>query len=202
MRFVQEVADFLDDDATVIGDGGDIVAMFAGSFRPGGPGLWMDPGPFGCLGVGVPFAIGTRLLRPSSQIAVIFGDGAFGFNGFEYDSAVRQKLPFVGIIGNDGAWGEMRTFHEDIFGSADLSGQYLSQDTAYEKVVEGLGGYAERVEKADDLRPALERAFKAGVPALVNVLLDPAFRRQSGTVSGKQVALSYGEGDPHAFRRH
>lgn len=201
MQFVQVVAEFLDEDATVVGDGGDIVSMFASGFHPGGPGRWMDPGPFGCLGVGAPFAIGARLRRPDTQIAVIFGDGSFGFNGFEYDSAVRQNLPFVGVIGNDGAWGEMRTFHEDLFGDADMTGQYLSQKTGYEKVVEGLGGHGERVEDAAQIRPALERAFKAGVPALVNVILDPSFRRANSTISGRHVAVTLGRGDKDAFKR-
>jgi acetolactate synthase-1/2/3 large subunit len=200
-QFVHAVTEFLDDDATVIGDGGDIVGLFAGAFKPGGPGRWMDPGPFGCLGIGVPFAMGARLHRPSSQIAIVFGDGSFGFNGFEYESAARQRLPFVGIIGNDGAWGEMRTFHEDLFGSADLRGQYLSQSTSYEKVVEGLGGHGERVEDAADIIPALDRAYKSGVPSAVNVILDPTFRRDNGTVSGKQVALTYGRGNRDAFKR-
>jgi acetolactate synthase-1/2/3 large subunit len=192
---------FLDEDATVIGDGGDIVAALAAVFRPGGSGHWMDPGPFGCLGIGAPFAMAARLHRPTSQIAVMFGDGSFGFNGFEYDSAVRQRLPFVGIIGNDGAWGEMRTFHEDLFGSADLRAQYLSQSTAYEKVVEGLGGYGERVEKAEDIVPALTRAFNSGIPAIVNVILDPTVRRENATVSGRNVALTYGRGNKDAFKR-
>jgi acetolactate synthase-1/2/3 large subunit len=161
----------------------------------------MDPGPFGCLGIGAPFAIGARLHRPAGQIAVIFGDGSFGFNGFEYDSAVRQRLPFVGIIGNDGAWGEMRTFHEDLFGSADLRVQYLSQSTAYETVVEGLGGYGERVERAEDIFPALTRAFKSNVPAVVNVILDRTVRRENATISGRHVAATYGRGNKDAFKR-
>jgi acetolactate synthase-1/2/3 large subunit len=200
-QLVHAVSAFLDEDATVIGDGGDIVGAFAAVFRPGGVGCWMDPGPFGCLGIGAPFAIGARLHRPNSQIAVMFGDGSFGFNGFEYDSAVRQCLPFVGIIGNDGAWGEMRTFHEDLFGSADLRAQYLSQSTAYEKVVEGLGGYGERVEKAEDIIPALTRAFRSNVPAVVNVILDPAVRRENATISGRHVAATYGRGNRDAFKR-
>jgi acetolactate synthase-1/2/3 large subunit len=199
--FTTQVADFLDEDATVIGDGGDIVAMFASRHRPGGPGLWMDPGPFGCLGVGAPFAIGARLHRRDTQVAVIFGDGSFGFNAFEFESAIRQDLPFVGVIGNDGAWGEMRTFHADLFGEGDMSAQYLSQDPAYEQVVEALGGHGERVDRAEDIKPALERAFAAGVPAVVNVILDPTYRRENAAVSGKHVARSYGEGDPNAFKR-
>jgi acetolactate synthase-1/2/3 large subunit len=200
-QLVHAVSAFLDEDATVIGDGGDIVGAFAAVFRPGGSGHWMDPGPFGCLGIGAPFAIAGRLHRPTSQIAVMFGDGSFGFNGFEYDSAVRQRLPFVGVIGNDGAWGEMRTFHEDLFGSADLRAQYLSQSTAYEKVVEGLGGYGERVERAEDIIPALTRAFKSNVPAVVNVILDPTVRRENMTISGRHVAATYGRGNKDAFKR-
>lgn len=201
LHFVREVIEFLDPDATVIGDGGDIVSAFARWFQPGGPGRWLDPGPFGCLGVGAPFAIGARLHRPSAQIAVIFGDGAFGFNAFEYDSAVRQKLPFVGIMGNDGAWGEMRTFHADVFGESDRSAQYLSQDTAYHGIVAAMGGYGERVERASEIQPALRRAFDAGVPALVNVVLDPQYRHRNEAVSGRNVALAYGQGDADAFKR-
>lgn len=200
-RLVQEVADLLDESTITIGDGGDIVGAFAGVYRPGGPGAWMDPGPFGCLGVGAPFAIGARVANPDRPIAVMFGDGAFGFNGFEYDSAVRQNLPFVGIVGNDGAWSEMRTFHADMFGEEDRSAQYLSQSTRYDKVVEGLGGFGQRVERASQIRPAVEKAFSSGVPALIDVVLDPTVRRQSGTISGRQVAAAYGEGDHDAFRR-
>ena len=114
---------------------------------------------------------------------------------------MRQKLPFVGVMGNDGAWGEMRTFHEDIFGPEHMEAQYLDRETAYETVVRGLGGHGERVERASEIRPALRRAFDAGVPALLNVLLDPSVRREEMTISGKQVARAYGGGDPDAFRR-
>jgi acetolactate synthase-1/2/3 large subunit len=200
-HFVAELCSYFDADATVIGDGGDIVANFAQHHRPGGPGLWMDPGPFGCLGIGAPFAIGARLHRPQTQVAVVFGDGSFGFNGFELDSAVRQDLPFVGVVGNDGAWGEMRTFHEDVFGGADLRAQHLSQDTSYAGVATALGGHGERVDRASEIEPALQRAFDAGVPAIVDVLLDPTHRHQNGAVSGRHVARAYGKGDPDAFKR-
>ncbi len=199
-QFAVEVAEFLDEDATVIGDGGDIVSTFSAEFRPGGPGRWMDPGPFGCLGVGAPFAIGARLCRPDAQVAVVFGDGAFGFNGFELDSAVRQGLPFVGIVGNDGAWGEMRTFHEDVFGDEDLRGQHLSQDTSYAGVAVALGGHGERVERASQIKPALARAFDAGVAGVVDVVLDRTVRHRNEAVSGRHVARAYGGGDPDAFK--
>jgi acetolactate synthase I/II/III large subunit len=184
LRFAREVARWVDPDAIVIGDGGDIVAHTAGQVRVDRPGHWMDPGPFGCLGVGAPFAMAAKHVHPDKQVLVVYGDGSFGFNGMEYEAAVRQDLPFVGIIGNDGAWGEMKAFHERAFGAEGMVAQDLSQDTAYERVVEALGGYGERVERPEDIGPALDRAAEAGVPALVNVILDRAYRRESATAYG------------------
>ncbi|WAC71022.1 thiamine pyrophosphate-binding protein [Roseateles sp. SL47] len=197
---VRVVSDFLDPDATVIGDGGDIVALFAAYHRSERPGSWMDPGPFGCLGIGPAFAMAARLAQPDRQVAVISGDGAFGFNAMELDSAVRQKLPFVVVIGNDRAWGEMRTFHEDMFGGHDPRAQYLGANVRYDLLAQSLGGHGERVTRLRDLQPALARAFRSGVPAVVDVILDPAFRRPAETISGKHVAAAYG-GDPLAYRR-
>jgi len=170
LRFAAEVSAFLDEDAVVVLDGGDIAALTASVVRVNRPGHWLDPGPFGCLGVGVPFAMAARLTHPSKQIVCVLGDGAFGFNGFEYDSSVRHDLPFIGVMGNDGAWGEMRTFHEKLFGNEHMECQYLNQSTAYHKVVEALGGYGERVDRPEDIRPALKRAAESGLPSLVNVL--------------------------------
>ncbi len=198
---VRVVSDFLDKDAVVIGDGGDIVALFAAYHRNERPGSWMDPGPFGCLGIGPAFAMAARLAHPGRQVAVISGDGAFGFNAMELDSAVRQKLSFVVVIGNDRAWGEMRTFHEDIFGAHDPRAQYLGANARYDLLAQALGGHGERVTRLRDLRPALDRAFRCGLPAVVDVILDPAFRRPADTISGKHVAAAFGDGDPLSFRR-
>jgi acetolactate synthase I/II/III large subunit len=142
-RFAYEVARFADRDALFIGDGGDVVALTAAAVEPNVPGHWMDPGPFGCLGVGAPFALAARHLKPDKQIIVVYGDGSFGFNGFEYESAARQGLPFLGVIGNDGAWGEMKAFHERVYGEDGMVAQDLGQDISYEGVVEALGGYRE-----------------------------------------------------------
>jgi acetolactate synthase-1/2/3 large subunit len=192
IRFAAEVAKFVDPDAVVIADGGDVAAIAAAAISVNHPGHWLDPGPFGCLGVGVPFAMASRLTYPLKQIVTIFGDGAFGFNGFEYDSAVRQKLPFLGVIGNDGAWGEMRTFHEKLFGKDHMEAQYLSQSTRYDVVVQGLGGYGERVTDPQQIRPALERAAASGVPSVVDVALDPSYRRWGSTV-GEDLQLPWQE---------
>jgi acetolactate synthase-1/2/3 large subunit len=132
----------------------------------------------------------SRLSFPERQVVAVFGDGAFGFNGFEYDSAVRQKLPFIGVIGNDGAWGEMRTFHEKLFGKDHMEAQYLSQATRYDLVVQGLGGYGERVTKPAEIRPALERAAAAGVPSVVDVVIDPTYRRWGNAV-GEDLQLPW-----------
>lgn len=183
LRFAWEVSKWVDREHIVIGDGGDIVAHTAGFVQVDRPGHWMDPGPFGCLGVGVPFAMAAKHVHPDTPVLVVHGDGSFGFNGFEYESAVRQDLPFVGVIGNDGAWGEMKAFHEQAYPDSMVA-QDLSQDTAYETVVEGLGGYGERVERPEDIIPALDRAAASGVPAVVNVILDRDHRRHSTTAYG------------------
>jgi acetolactate synthase I/II/III large subunit len=184
LRFAREVARWVDPDTIVIGDGGDIVAHTAGQVRVDRPGHWMDPGPFGCLGVGAPFAMAARHVHPDKRVLVVYGDGSFGFNGMEYEAAARQQLPFVGIVGNDGAWGEMKAFHERAYGAEGMLAQDLSQDTAYERVAEALGGYGERVERPEEIRPALDRAAASGVPALVNVILDRDYRRESATAYG------------------
>ena len=184
LRFAREVARWADRDAIVIGDGGDIVAHTAGQVRVDTPGYWMDPGPFGCLGVGAPFALAAKHVHPDTPVLVVYGDGSFGLNGMGYESAVRQDLPFVGIIGNDGAWGEMKAFHERVYGDEGMVAQDLSQATSYEGMVEALGGYGERVERPQDIAPALDRALESGVPALVNVLLDRDFRRESTSAYG------------------
>ncbi|MFP4148382.1 MAG: thiamine pyrophosphate-binding protein [Nitriliruptoraceae bacterium] len=184
LRFAREVARWADPDAIVIGDGGDIVAHTAGQVRIDRPGHWMDPGPFGCLGVGAPFALAAAHVHPDKQVLVVYGDGSFGFNAMEFESAARQGLPFVGIVGNDGAWGEMKAFHERVYGSDGMVAQDLDQQVAYERVVEALGGYGERVERPEEIGPALDRAAASGVPALVNVLLDRTFRRESASAYG------------------
>ena len=168
-RFAREIRDFLDPDAVVVGDGGDIVGHTAAIVHARHPGHWLDPGPLGTLGVGPGFAIAARLARPDKQVLVVYGDGAFGLNAMEYDTAIRRDLPFVGIIGNDQAWGQTRVVQQAMYGhtaAADLA------DTPYDRMVEGLGGYGERVEKPTEIRPALERAFDAGVAACINVMID------------------------------
>lgn len=171
-RMCREVRDWLDtmDQPIVIGDGGDIVSTAAKIIPVKGRGAWMDPGPLGTLGVGMPFALAAQLANPEKRVVIIYGDGSFGLNGFEFDTAVRFNLPIIGVIGNDGAWGQMMRPQGAMMGWDRLDGSLLNR-TRYDKVVEALGGHGELVERPEDLRPALERAAASGKPALVNVMI-------------------------------
>lgn len=178
-RFAREIRDFLDPDAIVVGDGGDIVGISASIIQARQPGHWLDPGPFGCLGVGPSFAVAAKLAKPDKQVCIVYGDGSFGLNAMEYESAIRQDIPFVGVIGNDGAWGQIKVAQEALYGEGNAPASVLSQTTPYHEMVEGLGGYGELVEKPEDLRPALRRAFDSGVPACINVVVDSRLMKRS-----------------------
>jgi acetolactate synthase-1/2/3 large subunit len=171
LRLVKEIRDFIDDETYVIGDGGNIVAQAGKAIQVNKPGHWLDPGRFGCLGVGIPFALAAKLARPDSRVLVINGDGAFGLNGFEFDTAVRFNLPVVSVIGNDAAWGQIRGPQLNFYGAEYAIATALNL-ARYERVVEALGGYGEYVEEPGKIRGALERAFASGKPACVNVRID------------------------------
>jgi acetolactate synthase-1/2/3 large subunit len=169
-RMCREVRDWLETlgDPIVIGDGGDIVATAAKILPVKGEGAWMDPGPLGTLGVGMPFAIAAQLAHPGRRVVIVYGDGSFGLNGFEYDTAVRFGLPIIGVVGNDGAWGQMMRPQGAVYGWDRLTGTLLNY-TRYDKVVEALGGHGEHCTRPEQIRPALERAAASGKPACVNV---------------------------------
>jgi acetolactate synthase-1/2/3 large subunit len=171
-RMCREIRDWLDTlgSPIVIGDGGDIVATAAKIIPVKNEGGWMDPGPLGTLGVGMPFALEAQLSHPDKRVVIVYGDGSFGLNGFEYDTAVRHGLPIIGVLGNDAAWGQMMRPQGSLYGWDRLSATLL-EPTRYDKVVEALGGHGEFVERPEDLRPALERAADSGRPALVNVVI-------------------------------
>ena len=176
-RFAREVADFFGDDTIVCADGGDIVSTTAKWLQTSRPGGLLDPGPFGCLGVGAPFALAAKTVEPDTRVGIVYGDGSFGFNGMEYDTLIRHGLPVVGVVGNDGAWNNIKMVHRMLYPdrmvAADLGVR------PYERMVEGLGGYGEFVDDPAHLRPALERAAASGVPALVNVHIAEQLRISS-----------------------
>ena len=171
MRLVKELRDALDEDATVIGDGGDIVTFAARVLNINKPGHWLDPGQFGCLGAGSGFAAAAQLARPGKQVCIVYGDGAFGLTGFDVESFVRFNLPIVCVLGNNGAWNQTT---QGVLGRGGRAlATFLSQDTDYAKIMEGMGGHSERVTDPNEIKPALERAFASGKPALLDVVIDP-----------------------------
>lgn len=171
MRLYAELGEVLDRDAIVIGDGGDFVSYAGRVIDSYEPGTWMDPGPFGCLGAGPGQAIGAACAKPGRQVCLLLGDGAFGFSGLEFDTMARHGLPVVGVIGNNGIWALEKHPMEFLYGYSIAA--ELRPGTPYEQIIEALGGHGELVTEPAGLRPALERAFAAGKPALVNVLTDP-----------------------------
>jgi len=170
MRLYAELGRVLDRDAIVIGDGGDYVS-YAGrvidSFQPG---CWLDPGPFGCLGAGPGYALAAKLAHPERQVVLLLGDGAFGFSGMEFDTLARHGVNVVGVMGNNGIWALEKHPMEFLYGYSVAA--ELRPATRYDQVVQALGCHGELVERPQDVVPAIERAFSAGLPALVNVLTD------------------------------
>jgi acetolactate synthase I/II/III large subunit len=169
-RIYGELLPRLADDAVVIGDGGDFVS-FAGKYvEPKQPGGWLDPGPYGCLGAGLGAAIAARIARPSSQVVLLLGDGAAGMSLMDVDTLVRHKLPVVMVVGNNSAWGLEKGPMQMLYGYDVVAD--LAPRTRYDEVVTALGGGGETVTDPRQIGAALDRAFAADVPYLVNVITD------------------------------
>jgi acetolactate synthase-1/2/3 large subunit len=179
MRIYGELAGMLDRDAIVVGDGGDFVSFAGRVLDSFGPGCWVDPGPYGCLGSGPGYALAAKLAFPERQVVLLVGDGAFGFAGMELDTLARHGVAVVAVIANNGIWALEKHPMEMLYGYSVVAD--LRPETRYDQVAAALGCHAELVSEPDGLRPALERAFAAGGPAVVNVLTDPsvAYPRRS-----------------------
>ncbi len=179
LRMAREIREFIDENTILIGDGGDIVAQSSKVIPVYKENCWMDPGPLGTLGVGMPFALAAKASFPDRKVLIIYGDGSFGLNGFEYDTAIRHDLPIVGIVGNDAAWGQMLRPQVGLYGVERVVATRLNY-TRYDKIVEAMGGHGEYCERPEEIRPALERSFASGKPALINVKI----RRDEGAMKG------------------
>ncbi len=176
-RFARDVAAFFGRDSIVAVDGGDIVSTTARWLQVSRQGHVLDAGRFGTLGTGAPFAIAAKVAFPDRLVGIVYGDGAFAFNGLEYDSMVRLGLPIIGVVGNDGVWNNIKTFHRTFYPD-----RLVATDLGirpYHAMVEGLGGHGEFVDRPHDLLPALERARASGKPALVNVHIAETMRMSS-----------------------
>lgn len=161
-----ELAGLLGDDDVLAFDGGDF-CHFGKLALPARPRAWWSLPDLGLLGTALPTAIAAKAARPDARVVAITGDGSFGFNGFEFDTAVRHGLEIVTVLGNDSAWGIDRQIQLAAYGRAVATDLLPAR---YDLVAEGLGGHGELVREPAELRPALERAFAAGKPSLVNVL--------------------------------
>ena len=182
LRVCAEVAKFIDDDTIVVGDGGDFVATAAYTLPVRWPGVWMDPGPLGTLGVGPGYAMAAKLARPDARVVLMYGDGSFGLHGLEWEAMARQGIKVVGVIGNDAAWTQILRGQRQIFGEDRAVATRLDY-TRYDKVVEACGGRGFWVERTEDLSTALTEAFECPEPALVNVKIGSSdFRKNAISV--------------------
>jgi acetolactate synthase-1/2/3 large subunit len=168
-------------------DGGDF-CHFGRSFLPAlKPKHWFNVSSLGMLGSSLPTALAAKIAYPDSRVFVLTGDGAFGFNAMEFDTAVRHKLNIVAIVGNDSAWGIDRQIQLGLYGRSVATD--LLQ-TRYDQIVEGLGGYGEFVERPEDLKPALERTLASGKPALLNVAVERAISPRAEAAIGRRKAAA------------
>ncbi|MBT3312570.1 MAG: thiamine pyrophosphate-binding protein [Desulfobacterales bacterium] len=174
VRLVEQVRNAVGEDAIYLIDGGDtsyfgtvgVPAMEKSSVIASAGGL------FGCLGTGIPFGIAAKAAKPEKTVVVINGDGSFGLNAMEFETAVRHNLPIVCVICNDQAWGMIKHGQEITYGPDRVIGSNLGV-IHYEKIVEAVGGYGELVEKDEDIIPAIKRAIASGKPSCINVITDP-----------------------------
>jgi acetolactate synthase-1/2/3 large subunit len=165
-RLLSALQERLTPDAIVIADGGDLLSFARVGLSTG---AYLDPGPFGCIGVGVPFGVAASLAFPDRLVAVVTGDGSFGFNGIEVDTAVRHKAPLLIVVANNGAW--QIEVHDQTVTHGRIVGTKL-QFPDYAAMARAFGMYGERVERTEDLAGALARALD-NRPALVDVVVTP-----------------------------
>jgi len=172
LRLAYELNEFMTENTVFIGDGGDVVTSAGGVVQPKSPGHWMDPGPLGTLGVGVPFAMASKLAQPEKEVLCLFGDGTFSLTGWDFQTMMRFNLPFIGVVGNNSFMNQIRAGQIMKYGKekGDI-GNYLG-DVKYDLFAKMLDGYGEEVRDPRDIRPALQRARESGLPSLINVWID------------------------------
>ena len=171
VRLCHEIAQFLDRDAIVTIDGGEILDFARNLIPSYTPGARLNPGITGLLGIGIPYAIAAKLAHPDRQVLCVCGDGAFGFNGMEMDTAARHGAPIVVVVSNNACWAVCSNMQKGIYGP-DSPVCTLLSCTRYDLMAQAMDCYGETVEDPEEIRPALERAFNSGKPALLNVLTD------------------------------
>jgi acetolactate synthase-1/2/3 large subunit len=174
LRLCKEIRDFLRRDAILVVDGQEILNYGRQAIPTFVPGHRLNSGSLGTMGVGLPFGVGAKVAKPDTQVVVLHGDGSYGINAMEIDTAVRHKIPVVVVISNNGGWTANAPWTRPL----PKPGRHLGH-TRYDRVAQELGAHGEFVEKPHEIRPALERAFASGKPAVVNVITDDKARAQT-----------------------
>jgi acetolactate synthase-1/2/3 large subunit len=162
----RELSQALPRDVLYSWDGGDFVHWGRALLPAREPGGWLRLGPLGAIGSSLPNALALQLAHPGRPVAVITGDGALGFYIAEMDTAVRHKLPIVVIVGNDAGWGLERELQSFASGGATVACEL--QSTPYDVIMKAFGGGGETVDRLDQVRPAVRRAFASGMPYCLN----------------------------------
>lgn len=180
VRLCRSLEHVVDDDSVLVLDGGDFVATASYIVAPRTPLSFLDPGPFGTLGVGAGFALGAKLCRPDAEVWILYGDGAAAYSLAEFDTFARHGLGVIAVVGNDACWTQIARGQRDILG--DDVGTVLRR-TDYHRVAEGFGGVGFRVERAEEVEGVLVEAKAAardGRPVLINALIgETEFRKGS-----------------------
>ncbi len=171
VRLCRELDDFLCEDDILAVDGGDTQVWMGMTRTYRRAGATLESGLFGCMGVGIPYAVSAKMAFPEKKVALIIGDGSLGFNFFEITTAMRVGLPIVVVVNNDQSWGMVRHSQQLRFGKDRTIGVELGK-IPYHEMIRSLGGHGEEVTKPDEIRPALKRAFDSGKPALLNVMTE------------------------------
>lgn len=171
-RMAREVANALEPSAIIAADGGETAAWMANAFKARQPGTFLSHGYLGCLGIGLPFALSAKIAHPDRQVVCVIGDGSVGLNFSEFDTAVRHNLPITVVVNNDMQWGMSKHGQVLAWGAGNTIGTELGV-VHYERAAQGLGAHGEFVDRAGEIAPALERAFRSGRPACVNIMTDP-----------------------------
>jgi acetolactate synthase-1/2/3 large subunit len=174
LRLCKEVRDFMRRDTILVVDGQEILNFGRQAIPTYTPGHRLNSGAFGTMGVGLPYGVGAKVAKPDAQVLVLHGDGSFGINAMDIDTAVRHKINVVCVISNNGGWTADAPWSRPL----PKPGRNLGF-TRYDRLAMDLGAHGEHVEKSNDIRPALERAFAAGKPAVVNVITDHTARAQT-----------------------
>jgi thiamine pyrophosphate-dependent acetolactate synthase large subunit-like protein len=174
LRLCKEVRDFIRRDAILVVDGQEILNYGRQAIPTYMPGHRLNSGAFGTMGVGLPYGVGAKVARPDKQVLVLHGDGSFGINAMDIDTAVRHRIPVVCVISNNGGWTADAPWTRPL----PKPGRNLGH-TRYDRMAMDLGAHGEFVEKPTEIRPALERAFASGKPAIVNVITDHKARAQT-----------------------